>query len=102
MGIRFSSEVAASQEDPMFAHPALQALSSTFSREDLFLVVYCLVDDWMQQRFGASNAPRRHRAPAPGEFSDAEVLTVLLVGELCQCPRERRWLRQVRSSYRAL
>ena len=86
----------------MFAHPALPALSGTFSRADLFLVVYCLVDDWMHVRFGSSNAPRRHRGPRPEEFSDAELLTVLLVGELCHCPRERAWLRQVRRSYRAL
>jgi hypothetical protein len=86
----------------MFAHPALQALSGTFSRADLFLVVYCLVDDFMKQRFGTSNAPRSHRGPTPAEFSDAEVLTVLLVGELAHCPRERAWLRQVRASYHPL
>lgn len=83
----------------MVTHPALQTLSGTFSREDLFLVVYCLIDDWMTQRFGGSNAPRRHRGPSRREFSDAEVLTVLLVGELCHCTRERAWLRQVRASY---
>src|SRR4051812_18290885 len=101
-GIGFSSEVPASQEAPMVAHPALQALSGTFSRADLFLVVYCLVDDFMKQRFGTSNAPRAHRGPTPAEFSDAEVLTVLLVGELAHCRRERAWLRQVRASYPAL
>ena len=36
----------------MLAHPSLFLLSHTFSREDLFLVVYCLVDDWMHARFG--------------------------------------------------
>lgn len=86
----------------MVAHSALQALSGSFSREDLFLVVYCLLDDWMKHRFGSSNAPRQHRGPTPEEFSDSEVLTVVLVGELCQCLRERAWLRQVRASYRAL
>jgi hypothetical protein len=86
----------------MIAHPSLSLLSHTFSREDLFLVVYCLVDDWMQARYGQSNAPRKRRGPRPDEFSDAEVLTVLLVGELCLCPRERAWLRQVRASYRPL
>jgi hypothetical protein len=86
----------------MATHPALPTLSGTFSRTDLFLTVYCLTDDWMKQRFGSSNAPRSHRGPTAAEFSDAEVLTVLLVGELCQCPRERRWLRQVRASYHAL
>ena len=86
----------------MFAHPSLPLLSGTFSREDLFLVVYCLVDDWMKHAFGTSNAPRPRRSPGPAEFSDAEVLCVVLVGELCHCPRERAWLRQVRASYHGL
>lgn len=86
----------------MFAHPALSALSGNFSRGDLFLVVFCLVDDWMHQEFGSSNAPRAHRGPRPDEFADSEVLTVLLVGELCHCWREQAWLRQVRASYHSL
>jgi Transposase DDE domain len=86
----------------MYVHPSLTLLSATFGREDLFLVVYCLVDDWLRARYGDANAPRRRRGPRGDEFSDAEVLCVLLVGELCHCPRERAWLRQVRASYRAL
>jgi Transposase DDE domain len=86
----------------MIAHPALAIVSSGFSREDLFLVVYCVVDDWMHARFGASSAPRFRRGPRSDEFSDAEVLTVVLVGELCHCHRERSWLRQVRASYSEL
>jgi hypothetical protein len=86
----------------MIVHPAVLSLSHNFSREDLFLVVYCLVDDWMHTRFGSSNQPRKRRGPREDEFADSEVLTVLLVGELCQCKRERAWLRQVRASYPAL
>jgi hypothetical protein len=86
----------------MVIHPSLSLLSGTFSREDLFLVVYCVIDDWMRTRFGSANAPRARRGPGAAEFSDAEVLTVLLVGELCHGRRERAWLRQVRASYRAL
>lgn len=86
----------------MIRHPSLPLLSATFSREDLFLVVYCVVDDWFRARFGRANAPRARRGPRAHEFSDAEVVTVLLVGELCHCPRERAWLRQVRASYPAL
>lgn len=82
----------------MITHPSLPLLSGTFSREDLFLVVYCVVDDWMHARFGSANAPRARRGPGATEFADAEVLAVLLVGELCHCPRERAWLRQVRAS----
>jgi hypothetical protein len=66
------------------------------------LAVYCVVDDWMYARFGSANAPRARRGPGEAEFSDAEVLTVLLVGELCHGHRERAWLRQVRASYGAL
>ena len=86
----------------MVAHPSLSLLSGTFSREDLFLVVFCHVDDWMKARYQSANAPRRRRGPSPDQISDAEVLTLLLVGELCHCPRERAWLRQVRASYAAL
>jgi len=86
----------------MQVHPSLALLSDSFTREDLFLVVYCLVDDWTKVRYGSANAPRKRRGPRADEFSDAEVLTVLLVGELCHCPRERAWLRQVRASYRSL
>jgi hypothetical protein len=86
----------------MIPHPSLSLLSTPFSREDLFLVVYCVVDDWLHARFGSANAPRARRGPGDGEFSAAEVLTVLLVQELCHCRRERAWLRQVRASYRSL
>src|SRR5215212_7306063 len=86
----------------MIRHPSLSLLSTPFSREDLFLVVYCVVDDWLHACFGSANAPRARRGPSATEFSDAEVLTVLLVGELCHCRRERAWLRQVRASYRRL
>ncbi len=86
----------------MFIHPAVPSLWHDFSRADLFLVVYCLVDEWMHARFGSSNQPRKRRGPTENEFADSEVLTVLLVGELCQVRRERAWLRQVRANHRAL
>ena len=84
----------------MFAHPSLTLLSESFSREDLFLVVFCLVDDWMHQRYQSSNLPRQ--AGPPPTCTDSELLTITLVGELCGVARERAWLRQVRASHRAL
>ena len=63
----------------MQVHPSLALLSDSFTREDLFLVVYCLVDDWTKVRYGSANAPRKRRGPRSDEFSDAEALTVLLV-----------------------
>ena len=86
----------------MVAHPAPSLLSGNFSRTDLFTTVFCIVDDWMKHSFGQSNAPRKGRGPRQDEFADSEVLTVLLVGELCHCLREHAWLRQVRASYRHL
>jgi hypothetical protein len=82
----------------MIAHPAVLSLSHTFSREDLFLVVYCLIDAWMHPRFGGSNANRKRRGPRNDEFAESEVLTIVLVGALCQVKRERAWLRQVRAN----
>ena len=83
----------------MLAHPAVLSLSHNFSRNDLFLVVFCRGDDWMQRPYGASNLPRKRRGPRDEAFSDSETIAILLVGELCPCPRERAWLRQVRASY---
>jgi hypothetical protein len=93
---RVSSEVTKPKEFTMIAQPAVLALSHDFSREDLFSVVFILVDDWMRQIYGSGNLPRATQVP---EFTDSEVLTIVLVGELCNSPREKGWLRQVRASY---
>ncbi len=86
----------------MFAHPSTSLLFPDLSRDDLFLVTFCIVDDWMKNQFGSSNIPRTHRGPRPDEFSDSETLTVLLVGELCHVRRERAWLRQMRANHLSL
>lgn len=86
----------------MIIHPSLDLLCPDFSRDDLFLVVYCMVDDWMKMRFGSSNMPRSHRGPGPDDFTDSDAMTVLLVGELCHCLRERAWLRQMRANHLSL
>ncbi len=80
----------------MIAQPAVLVLSHEFSRDDLFSVVFILVDDWMIKTYGSGNLPRETQVP---EFTDSEVMSVILVGELCHAPREQGWLRQVRASY---
>jgi len=80
----------------MIAQPAVALLSHTFNREDLFLSVFVLVDDWMVQNFGSGNLPRQTQMP---DFTDSETLTVVLVGEMCHSKRNRAWLRQVRASH---
>src|SRR5438132_14143176 len=86
----------------MIIHPAVTELWHDFSRADLFLVVFCIVDEWMKDQYGGSNYPRLRRGPRPDEFADSEVLPILLVGELCQVKRERASLRQVTASCRHL
>lgn len=83
----------------MLSQPAVSLLSHSFNRDDLFCVVFVLVDDWMQQTIGSSNLPRQTQVP---RFTDSETLTLLLVGELCHTKRQRAWLRQVRASHRHL
>jgi hypothetical protein len=83
----------------MIAQPAVTLLSHEFNREDLFTVVFVLVDDWMLKTWGSHNLPRQTQMP---HFTDSEILTLLLVGELCQSKRQRAWLRQVRASHRPL
>ncbi len=83
----------------MVTQPAVSLLSHTFNRDDLFCTVFVLVDDWMQQNYHASNLPRQTQSP---RFADSEVLTILLVGEICHAARERAWLRQVRATHHHL
>ena len=51
----------------MLTHSSLSLLSHTFSRTDLFTAVFCLVDDWMKQRYQSPNAPRKRRGPQEGQ-----------------------------------
>jgi hypothetical protein len=80
----------------MITQTALQILSHNFSREDLFCTIFVLVDDWMMKNYQGNSLPRKTQQP---EFADSEVITILLVGELCQSPRERSWVRQIHASY---
>lgn len=60
----------------MFTHSAVSSLSHNFSREDLFLAVYCLVDDWMHQHYGASNyRPDADAPPRPRSSPTAKSST---------------------------
>ena len=64
--------------------------------EDLFVQVYVVIDDAV--RNGTVAVPPRP-GPAPA-CSDAEVLAVAVVRHLTGCRSERRWLAEVRGSWR--
>lgn len=64
--------------------------------EDVLIVLFCEVDDWLQQH----PAPIRP-GPAPA-CSDSEMLTLALARELLGYETERRFLRVVRADWRHL
>jgi hypothetical protein len=64
--------------------------------EDVLIVLFCEVDDWLQQ-----NPPPIRPGPRPA-CHDSEVLTVALARELLGCETERRFLRRVRADWRHL
>ena len=66
--------------------------------EDLFTVVYCWVDDSYRLLFGEPATLRQSNNASP-EFTDAEVLTLALVGELQGEDSQRGWHRKVKKSW---
>lgn len=71
---------------------------SEMTVEDLFLVIFVLVDDFFKHYFQASNVIRRsHRHPP--EFTDSEVVTIQIVGELLSVNSQRAWLNLVRKNW---
>lgn len=74
---------------------------SEMTVEDLFLVIFVLVDDYFQINYQSSNMFRRsHRHPP--EFTDSEVVTIQLVGELLSIDSQRAWLNLVRKNWLSL
>jgi hypothetical protein len=66
--------------------------------EDLFTVVYCWVDDSYRLLFGDQAMLRQSNNASP-EFTDAEVLTLALVGELQGEDSQRGGHRKVKKSW---
>lgn len=71
------------------------------SLEDLFCVVYCVVDDYYKLLIGSQKSLRLSNNEDP-VFTDAEVITIALVGELKAEASERGWWRFVNKNYRCL
>lgn len=69
--------------------------------EDLFCIVYCIVDDQYKLLVGSQKNLRNSNNGDP-VFTDAEVITIALVGELKGEASERGWWRFVHKNYRHL
>lgn len=71
------------------------------SLEELFVIVYCVIDDYYTMLFGSQAYFRRSPNNNP-QFTDAELITIALVGELKGYNSERAWWRFVSKNYRSL
>jgi hypothetical protein len=71
---------------------------SEITIEDLFLAIFVLVDDFFKLNFHNSNISRRSNCPPP-EFTDSEVVTIQIVGELLSQNSQRAWLNLVRKNW---
>jgi len=69
--------------------------------EDLFTAVYCCVDEQYHLLFGNQSALRQSHNSPPA-FTDAEVLTIALVGELMGEDSQRAWHGKVKKNWRKL
>lgn len=72
---------------------------SAVSYEDLFTVVYVVVDEWYQRE--GWRLVRGRPGVKPG-FTDSEVLTLAIVRELEGQTSERRWYRTTAANWRGL
>ena len=69
--------------------------------EDLFCIVYCVVDDCYKLLVGSQKNLRTSNNGNP-EFTDAEIIAIALVCELKGENSERAWWRFVNKNYRYL
>lgn len=71
------------------------------SLEDLFIAVYCCVEDEYRLLFGNQSALRSSNNSEPA-FTDAEVITIALVGELQGEDSQKAWHGKVKKNWRHL
>jgi len=69
--------------------------------EDLFTSVYCVVEESYRQRFEDPSSLRHSNNNQP-DFTDAEIITIALVGELQGEDSQRGWHGKVNKSWRFL
>lgn len=69
--------------------------------EDLFIIVYCIVSNSFQIVIGSQKKLRRSNNNNP-KFTDQEVITIALVGELYGENSSRAWWNYMNKNYRYL
>ena len=69
--------------------------------EDLFITVYCFVEESYNLHFSSPSSLRQSNNHQP-TFTDAEIITLALVGELQGEASQRAWHGKVKKSWRRL
>ena len=68
------------------------------SLEDLFVIVFMVIDYYFKELFGCQQTLRRSNNANP-RFSDEEVITIALVGQLAGENSQKAWYRFVSKNY---
>jgi len=71
------------------------------SLEDVFTITYCVVDDFFGLLFSSQKELRSSNNNDPA-FTDSEVITIALVGELRGVDSEKDWHGFVKKNYKYL
>lgn len=66
---------------------------------DIFTIIYVLVDDWYQAK---GNKLLKGKPGAKPEFTDSEVITLMLAQEFIPFPSETQYIGFIRANYLAL
>lgn len=72
------------------------------STEEIFIAVYLLVDRFLRDWIRLNGPLRSSPNGLEGKLSDAEVITIQIVGELQQMPSERAWYHEVETTWKSL
>ena len=66
---------------------------------DLFIIIFVLVDDWYKHE---GSRLLKGKAGAKPEFSDSEMITLMLVQEFIPFPSETQFLGYIRANFLCL
>jgi hypothetical protein len=72
--------------------------SRGYSVEEVFILIYVIIDDFLKANFNSSNCLRLSNGPAP-KFTDAEVITLHLVGEILSFDSHNAWYHFVKNNW---
>lgn len=75
---------------------------ASISIVDIMTVIYVLVDDWYQSYQAKGCKPIKPKCGAKAEFSDSEMLTLMMAQDFVPYPSETQYVEYMRANHRAL